>query len=146
MTKEEEKGVMKRPFANFPSFWSNFFDQDLLQPFTEGFSNRGATVYEEKGQLHVEVPVPGLDPKDIEVSLNKGVLFVKGKKEEVEEDKKRKFYRSSSREYSYSIILPTQVNEKQEPQATCENGILKISWDLAAQNEAKKITVKAKNS
>ena len=80
-----------------------------------GFSAKGARIYEENKQLHVEVPFPGLNLKNIEVSLNKGILLVKGDAVEEEQDKKRKYYRSSKRSYSFSLVLPTQIDEKQEP-------------------------------
>lgn len=98
---------------------------------------------EEKNQLHVEVPLPGLSLNDIEVTLNKGVLFIKGDAKEEEQDKNRKFYRTSRRSYSYSLVLPTQIDEKQEPQATYSDGILKISVQVAKPAESKKIPVKS---
>lgn len=87
------------------------------------------------------MPLPGLNLKDFEVSLNKGVLLVKGAAEE--EDKKRKYYRSSKRSYSYSLALPSQIDEKQEPQAVYSDGILNTSLQLTKQGETKKITVKS---
>lgn len=139
-----------RPLKSFPSPWQNLFmspwqnlfDEDF---FPKEFSGYGVRIYEDNNQLHVEVPLPGLNLKDIEVSLNKGVLLVKGGAEEEEEDKKRRYYRSSKRRYSYSLALPTQIDEKQEPQAVYTDGILNISLQLAKPGETKKITVKSGN-
>lgn len=125
---------------------TSFLPALLEDLFPETVSNKGVRVYEESNQLHVEMPLPGLKPENIEVSLNKGVLMVRGKMEEEQQDKKRKFYRSSKREYSYSMVLPAQIDEKQEPQANYENGILKISMPVAKQSETKKISVKTGNS
>lgn len=133
--------IFDRPIRSFPSLWQNLLNEDF---FPREFSTDGGVrIYEENNQLHVEVPLPGLDLKDIEVSLNKGILLVRGAGEEKEEDKKRKYYRSSKRSYSYSLALPTQIDEKQEPQAVYNDGILNISLQLAKQGETKKITVKA---
>lgn len=125
--------------------WPSFFEEDFL-PSTEDFSTKGARIFEENNELHVEVPLPGLGLKDIEVSLNKGVLWVKGEAQEEEKDKKRKFYRSSKRSYSYSLTLPTQIEEKQEPEAIYEDGVLKLVFRLAMEGENKKIKVKAGNN
>jgi HSP20 family protein len=120
----------------------NIFSEHLLT----NLSQLGeARIYEEKDQLHVELPVPGLTLKDIDVTMKNGVLIVKGEAKEEEKDKKRKYYRSSSRSYSYSLSLPTQIDEKQEPHASYEHGILNISMKLAKASETKKITVKARN-
>ncbi len=129
---------------SLPALWSRFFENELL-PASENLSGNGIRIYEENNELHVEVPMPGLTSNDLEVSLDKGVLWVKGEKKEEEEDKKRKFYRSSSRKYSYSLVLPTQIDENQEPQAVYEDGLLKISLHLPKQSATKKIQVKTKS-
>ncbi|MGK5595318.1 MAG: Hsp20/alpha crystallin family protein [Parachlamydiaceae bacterium] len=129
---------------SLPTLWSRFFENELL-PTSEEVRGNGVRIYEENNELHVEVPMPGLTSDDLEVSLNKGVLWVKGEKQEEEEDKKRKFYRSSSRKYSYSLVLPTQIDEGQEPQAIYEDGLLKVSLHLPKQSSTKKIQVRTKS-
>lgn len=150
MTTNLLPDLLDRPLRQFPTLlpnllsspWANFFDTDL---FPQDISNRGIQIYEKDNQLHVEMPLPGLNLKDIEVTLNQGVLLVKGELKQEEEDKKKKFYRSSRRSYSYSLALPTQIDEKQEPQAVYTDGILNISLQLAHQGDTKKITVKSGN-
>lgn len=134
--------ILDKPLRLFPNLWSNFFDESALPSLNEDFTFRGVKIYEEDNHLHVELPLPGLNLNDIEVSLNKGILFIKGEKKEEEKDKKRKFYRFSSRNYSSSIPLPTQIDEKQEPEAVYENGILNVTLKLANHGETKKIKVK----
>jgi HSP20 family protein len=125
----------------WPSLW-----EDENDFFPEELQTRGMKVFEEDNHLHVEAPMPGLNPKDIQVSLNNGVLQIKGESKEEERDKKRKFYRSSHRSYSFSLVLPTQIDEKIEPQANYENGILDVTMQLTKQGETKKIEVKAGNN
>lgn len=148
MTQNLLPEIFDRPFRSFPSPWQNLFMSPWQNIVDEDFFSReltanGIRIYEDNNQLHVEVPLPGLNLKDIEVSLSKGVLLVKGASEEEEEGKNRKYYRSSKRRYSYSLSLPTQIDEKQEPQAVYTDGILNISLQLAKQGETKKITVKS---
>lgn len=123
-------------FSRFHRAW------DLLPNWDtdEEIENRGVRIYEENNQLHVEVPMPGLRTEEIDISLNRGTLWIKG--EAKEEEKKKKIYRTSVRKYSYSLVLPSQIDEKQEPQATYEDGILKISLQLAKTAETKKIQIK----
>lgn len=128
----------------FPSLWGNFFNEDFLpsELFEGGYE--GVKIYEENNRLNVEVPVPGLNPNDIEVELRKGILWIKGesKEEEQAREGERKYYRQATRSYNFSIALPSQVEEKQEPQADYADGILKISFQLSKQDERKKIPVK----
>lgn len=146
MTQNLLPEIFDRPFRQSPSPWKNLFMnpwQNLEDFLPQEFSSQGVRIYEEGNQLHVEVPLPGLNLNDIEVSLNKGVLLVKGAAAEEEKDKKRRYYRSSKRSYSYSLALPTQIDEKQEPQAIYADGVLNISLQLAKQGETKKITIKS---
>lgn len=150
MTRNLLPEILDRPLRHFPNLLSTFLSNPMENLFDESlipqdFAARAARIYEEENQLHVEVPLPGLNLKDIEVSLNKGVLLIKGESKEEEKDKKRKYYRSSKRSYSFSLALPTQIDEKQEPQAVYTDGILNISLKLAKQSDTKKITVKSGN-
>lgn len=145
MTQNLLPEIFKRPFRRFPATWESFFPwQNLFEEnfVPSEFVSSDVRIYEADNQLHVEVPVPGLNPKDIEVSLSQGVLLVRGASTEEESDKKRKYYRSSKRNYSYSLALPAQIDEKQEPQAIYTDGILNISLQLAKPVETKKIPVK----
>lgn len=131
----------KRLFSSFMTPWANFLEENWPQAATSG-----VRIYEQDNQLHVEAPLPGLSFKDIDVHLNNGILFISGNSREEEKDKKKQFYRSSTRQYSYSIPLPKQIDEKQEHHATFADGILKITFPLSKKSEAKKITVKSGQS
>lgn len=105
-------------------------------------------IYEENNQLHVEVPAPGLNPKDIDIRLMDGTLQIKAESTEEENDKKRKFYRKSSRSYYNVIALPTNIDSKSIPQANYHNGVLDISLQMPKiaerkENDGTRITVNA---
>ena len=142
--------LLERPFAqfpgfaNFPNFPSALFNSELFSP--SSCQLQGSRIYEEKNQLFVEVPLPGLCLQDIEVTLNKGVLFVRGQACEESQDKNRRVYLAAQRDYSYSVVLPTQIDERQAPQATYADGILTVVLNLAKPAETTKITVKAGSS
>ncbi len=121
------------------NFMPDLFKDDL---FPESSSTMSARVYEENNQLHVEVPVPGMNLEDIEVRVNKGVLSVKGHVDEEENDESRKYYSSSQRDYSFSISLPDDINEKQKPQVVYTDGILKVSMQLVKHDKSGKISVR----
>ena len=135
--------IFKRaPFKNegsfyFPSLLSDF---EGIQEF-EGKEN-GLSVYEQNNHITVEAAVPGLNANEIEVNLNKGTLWIKGEKKEEETDKDKKFYRKSTRSFAYSVTIPDQIDEHQEPKASCKDGVLKIVFQKAKQTELKKIPVK----
>lgn len=133
--------------SNFLTPWNRFFETPWSRIFDEGlseFTNRGVRIYEQDNQLKVEVPIAGINPDEIEVSLSKGVLMISGESKQTEEDKKKKYHRYSERKYGYSIALPTQIDESQEPQADYNEGILTVSLQVAKPHETRKIPVQSR--
>lgn len=118
------------PIADFDSLLKNYERQD-----------QGLNVYEENNNFVVEAAVPGLKSEEIDININKGVLWIKGEKKEVEE-KDKKYYRKSYNSFSYSVALPDQIDDKDEPQATYNNGVLKVVFKKAKNAEAKRISIK----
>lgn len=105
----------------------------------------GLSVSSDDKNIYVEADVPGLTAKDIEVSIdNEGLLWIKGEKKE--EDRSKKYYRKATHSFSYCIPLWDEVDEKIEPQATCKDGVMLITFvkKKEKQVEAKKIEVKEK--
>lgn len=118
----------------FPRLWEEFAS---LQ---NNLKEQGLIIYTEKNNIVVEAPLPGLKQEEINVTFNNGVLWIKG--DQKQEVKDKTFYTESTRSYSYRVVLPDNVDEKQEPNATYTDGILKIVFPKAKTSEAKQITVK----
>jgi HSP20 family protein len=100
------------------------------------------SVYEENSHVCVEAALPGLKPEDIDVSYEKGVLWIRGRKKEEEEDKQKKYYRKASSEFSYSVHVPGNIDERVEPEATFKHGVMKVAFKKVEKTEPKKIKVK----
>ncbi len=103
----------------------------------------GLSMSEDERNLYIEAALPGIDPKDIEVTFDKGVLWIRGEaKEEGEEGKQRKYYRKSTRSFSYRTVIPEAIDDAAEPEVTSKNGLLMVTFAKAAQVEPKKLKVK----
>jgi HSP20 family protein len=140
---EKHEGSLIPSWA-FPSFLRNFplpFEDNDFFP-SQALQNSGLSIYEDKNQVIVEAELPGLLPKDIDVTFEKGVLHIKGARKEEEKDKEKKYYRKSSSSFSYKVEVPGFIDEKSEPSATYKDGIMKIAFNKAASSKAKKIEVK----
>lgn len=125
-------------WRDFPSLW-----EDLESRVGELTRNEtGLTLSEDENSVYVEASLPGLKPEDIEVTFDKGVLSIKGEKEEKEEDKRKKYYRRASSTFSYRVALPTRVDESVTPDATYSNGIMKVCFPKSKEEKAKKIPIK----
>lgn len=136
--REPRRSLLDFPLSAFPSLWQGF--ETGIQDFFGG--QKGLSMYEDNKNFVVEASMPGLKADSIDVNINKGVLWIRGEQKEEEEDKDRKYYRQSTRSYSYQTLLPEQVDDKQEPQASYKDGILKIEFAKHPVPEEKKIKVK----
>ena len=100
-------------------------------------------VTETKNDIVVKVELPGMDQKDIDISLSDGHLIIKGEKKQEKEEKEEN-YHSIERSYgtfTRSVQLPKEV-KRDKISASYMNGILKIV--LPKSEEAKKKEVKIK--
>lgn len=84
-------------------------------------------VYEVQDALMVEAPMPGIDPKNIELSIDHGVLSIKATNERKTEIDEKTYYRKEVRHGTVfrQIALPSPVQED-AAEANYENGVLKI--------------------
>jgi HSP20 family protein len=77
--------------------------------------------------LVIRAEVPGVEPKDVDVSVHDGVLTVKVEREEKSETEEEGRFRSEFRYGSFarSIVLPTGVDEDAIT-ADCTNGVVEV--------------------
>ena len=115
-------------------------------PMKSGGFMPAVDVYEKGNNVIVEAPLPGIDPKDVEVSLDSGVLTIKGKKEHTKEVEEKDYYHKEVRVgvFARSVQMPVPVLAD-KAEATTENGVLKITIPKAPNiKEDKKINIEIK--
>ena len=127
-------------FRNFPGI--PFFDEDLWK--LEEKNESGLSVSEDNNNIYVEAHLPGLKPEDIELTYDKGMLWIHGEKHEQEQDKKKKYYKKASSSFSYRVQIPGLIDDKKEPEAVYRDGIMKVNFAKSAKKESKKIKFKSK--
>ena len=100
-------------------------------------------VSETKNELVVKAEVPGMDPKDIDISLSDGVLTIKGEKKQEKEEKEADYHlvERSYGAFVRSVRLPKEV-QGDKISASYKDGILRIT--LPKSEEAKKKEIKIK--
>lgn len=124
----------------FPSLLSSFWDDD--DGFAQIPSTNGLAVSEDDKSVYVEAHLPGIDPKDVEVTLQDGYVWIRGEAKEEEENKKRKYYRQASRAFSYRVAVPADADTNTEPAATYKNGVMTVAFNKSAATQPKRIAVK----
>ena len=106
----------------------------------DSYRPSGLTVSEDNNNVYVEAALPGIDVEDVEITFDKGILWIKAEKKE--EDKNKKYYRKASSSFSYRVAVPGNLDERREPEASYENGIMKITFPKAEKSIPKKINIK----
>ena len=102
-------------------------------------------MYEEGNELVVKAELPGINRKNIDISVEDDVLTIKAEKKE-EKERKEKSYYYSEREYgTYEryMTLPTRV-DAEKISANLKKGVLEIRLPKAEVPETKKIEVTTK--
>lgn len=118
--------------------WPSFFEDGewTLPPFFQD----GLSISEDDSHMYVEAAIPGVDPKDVNVTFDKGLLWIRG--EAKEEEKNRKFYRKASRSFSYRTSIPSEIENNAEPNAQYKNGVIHVTFKKVPASEPKQIKIK----
>lgn len=101
-------------------------------------------VKEEENRFVIHADVPGVDPKDIEITLEDGVLTLKGERKSETQSEKDGWTRVERVAGSFSrrFTLPETV-DAEGVAAKGEHGVLEIVIPKQAKLQPKRITVKA---
>ena len=96
--------------------------------------------------FEVTVELPGIDEKDVDISVTDGVLTIKGEKKAETEEKYKNYHRieRSYGSFQRSLALPPTV-DIDAIDATFKKGVLTVSLPKSAKavEKAKKIQVKS---
>lgn len=103
-------------------------------------------VSEDDKEIQVTADLPGLEEKDVDVSLSEGVLTIRGEKKH-ESEKDEKDYRLVERAYgSFYRTIPVGTGIKEdEVKASFKNGVLTVTLPKTeeAKTKVKRIPLKA---
>jgi HSP20 family protein len=101
-------------------------------------------IAENDKEVIVRAEVPGVDPKELEISITGDRLTISGEKKECCERKDKDFYQCETRygSFSRSVELPSGVDAEQV-NAEHANGVLTIHLTKTAAAATKKIQVKS---
>ena len=124
----------------FDDFFYPLFKED--SPRSMWGWNPKVDVYEEEGRIVFKAELPGVDKKDIEVTVKDAVLTLKGERSVDKEVKEKNYYRKerSFGKFERAFNLPGDVNAE-SIEADFKDGILKVSVPKPKELKTKQITV-----
>jgi HSP20 family protein len=100
-------------------------------------------ISERKDAYLVAVELPGLKPEDLDITMEDGLLTIKGERQFTSESSEQQFHRVERRYGAFrrSITLPAHVMAEQI-QASFEDGVLEILVPKAEEATPKRIQVR----
>jgi HSP20 family protein len=100
-------------------------------------------ISERKDAYLVNVELPGLEPEDLDITMEDGLLTIKGERQFTSESSEQQFHRVERRYGAFrrSITLPAQV-QADHIEATFDNGVLQIVVPKAEEAKPKRIQVR----
>jgi HSP20 family protein len=102
-------------------------------------------IAESDKEITVRAEIPGIDPKELDVTVTGNQLVISGEKKESSEKKEKGFYHSEARYGSFrrAIPLPEGI-DSEHVDANYANGILTLKLQKTPAAAAKKIEIKVK--
>ena len=124
--------------------WDDYFGSGrrALQPLPAEFAP-AVDVKETADQIVVKAEVPGMDAKDINISVTGDVLTIKGEKKSEREEKEENYHlvERSYGSFSRSLAMPAAV-DMDKIEAKYDKGVLTITCPKKEEVKPKAIEIK----
>jgi HSP20 family protein len=140
--------------------WDPFRDMSTLREkmnrlFEDAFTGRAedkeivssswapaVDIYENENEIILSAEVPGIEEKDVEISLENNTLTLKGERKFEKETKEENYHRIERSYGSFyrSFTLPSTVNQE-GVRAEHENGVLRVHLPKKPELQPRKVTI-----
>ena len=99
-------------------------------------------ISENEKEYILTAELPGIEAKNLDITLSEGILTIKGEKKQEKEDNGENYHRveRSYGSFQRSFHIPDKV-QTDKVDATYKDGILKLTLKKDEKSEVKKITV-----
>ena len=115
------------PFREVERFFEEDFPFLPMVPKPKMGWDMAVDVYEELGNIIVEMNLPGIEPEALDITTKDGYLRIAGVRNEGKEKKEKNFYFKEIKrgEFERFIILPMEV-KVEKAEAQYNKGILRV--------------------
>ena len=127
---------------HFDDFFAQLMGGNQVQPSSTQFTSIPLDVIEDEGTITIKAAVPGINPDELEVSIENNVLTIKGEHKSEEFSENAKVFR---RENTYgtisrSIRLSPQLNQE-SVNASFKNGFVTITIPKVEEEKPKSLRI-----
>lgn len=142
-----------RSFEDMERVFEDFFPRFLLPHYKHGLASTGTLttpfegrmpkvdIVDRDDEVFVRAELPGVDKKDIKISMTDNTVTIKGETHKEEKEEKGDYYRceTSHGSYTRTLILPAEVNSE-KADAKFKDGVLELT--LPKMERAKRRNIK----
>ncbi len=159
--KKESKQALQKPepartlssFEEMDRLFENYFTRGWLHPFRLGRPSWGeltmpfegkmprVDVVDRDDEIIVKAEVPGVDKKDLEISVTDNTVSIKGSTSHEEKEEKGDYYHCEISRGSFSRVVPLPVEvDAEKTSSKFKDGVLELT--LPKAKKTKRHTVK----
>ena len=138
-------GEISRLRREMDDLFNRIFGETSLSKIGLGKWQPLVDISETDTDIIVKAELPGIDTKDVDVSITGDRLTIKGEKQQEKEEKEENRYRSERYYGTYErvINLPASIVEN-KTEATFDKGILTITLPKVEKIKKKQVKIKVK--
>jgi HSP20 family protein len=132
-----------RDLARLQDEMGRLFDDRLFRAGESVGWTPACDIYEDEEEVTLRFELAGVDPKDVDVRFENGVLTVRGDRKLEREDKRENYHRveRSYGTFTRSFSLPGTV-DAEKIKAETKNGVLAVTLPKKAEAKPRAIQVK----
>jgi len=137
-------------FNDITRDFQNLFNRQFVMPDLSEEENRNlsmwapkANVIEKKDEIQISLDLPGMEEKDIHVSVENNILAISGERKSEKEEKEEDYHRAECcyGTFNRSFTLPRTVDTA-KINANYKNGVLQLTLPKKEESKPKKIEIK----
>lgn len=135
-----------KPISSLPNWLDGFFNDSFFESIDREIVEENfprVDISEKNNSYIIKADLPGMDKRDISITIEKGMLKIEGVKKEENKKEQGKYYHLERRygRFSRSFILPDEVIAE-KIDAKINNGVLELTLPKSEKAMPKTIEVK----
>ena len=155
--KEIQKATPMRmlsPFEEMDKLFDSFFQRGWMSPFSMNrpllsglempFEGKmpSVDIIDHDEDIMVRAEVPGVDKKDLDISVTENTVTIKGKSSHEEKEEKGNYYRCeiSRGAFARTVSLPSDV-DTENTKATFKDGVLELTMPKLKKSKRQTINI-----
>jgi len=154
LQKAEPKRALS-PFEEMDRLFEDYFSRGWMRPFRWEWPSIGelakpfegkmpkVDVIERDDEVVVKAELPGVDKKDLDVSVTENSVTIKGTTRHEEKEEKGDYYRCeiSRGAYARTVALPSYV-DADKAKANFKDGVLELKLPKVEKSKRRSIEIK----